>query len=119
MSLTSVDAYLGKVYDEDAYNCLHMARDVWYDLTGEDIWDRLGTLRAPKVHRTFVRRNRLGFDRLPGPVDPCIVLMRRPHTEPHLGVYLRGKVLHINSVGVAHQTLDVASLGYKTVSFYR
>jgi hypothetical protein len=67
-----------------------------------------------KVAKEDLRHGRL----LKAPVDPCVVLMQR-QAETHVGVYLRGRVLHIyERGGVQFQPLCVATLGFPKVRFF-
>lgn len=105
--MVSVDRYLGKTYDRRTYNCVDFARDVWRDATGED----LGDIYPPTPHA----RGKL--KRIAAPQDPCLVLMRS--TEAHLGVYLRGRVLHLTQAGAEFTEIPVATRGCGKVRFYR
>lgn len=116
--MTSVDAYLGRTFHKASYNCLHFTRDVWLDLTGVDISDRLAGLWHLPTKRVR-RHNTRSFERLPGPIDPCLVLMQAPREAPHVGIYLRGRILHITTCGVEFMLLDVASRGFKTIRYYK
>lgn len=98
----SVDRWLSAKYSE-SYNCYDFARDVYLDLAGRDI--------GPQT----VGHGR--FERLRGPVHPCLVLMRG--RLAHVGVYWRGRVLHLSREGVHYQDLEVATLGYQHVRYYR
>lgn len=115
--MISVDGYLGRRYDRTEYNCLHFARDVWRDLTGVDITTRLEGLLSPQ-NRHPTRRHLRNFQLLQAPRDPCLVLMVRHRAAPHLGVYLRGRVLHIHDLGVEFLPVDVASRGFQNVRYY-
>ena len=44
--------------------------------------------------------------------------MHRPGAAAHVGLFLRGRVLHIKQSGVEYQPLDVAIMGFKTHRFY-
>lgn len=117
--MKSVDKFLDRKMDLNYYNCLHLTRDVWLELTGEDLSSRLaglmGGLDGRRLHRATVR----AFRRLTSPVSPCIVLMQLPRYQPHMGVYLRGKVLHFQNHGVEFLPLSLATRGFKTVKFYQ
>lgn len=117
--MKSIDPYLTRVYDEDRYNCLHLVDEAWRGVVGGDIRDRLNQLLAARAHRRPDWALKRGFRVLPGPVEPCLVVMRRPLVQPHIGLFLRGRVLHINELGVEFQPLEVASRGYKTTRFYQ
>lgn len=114
----SVDKYLHLDYDKRAFNCAHFASMVWKDLTGQDIGPNLVGFTRPRAERTVNMAQLRVFTRLGAPVSPCIVLLSRPRTEPHVGVYLRGKVLHITQAGVAFDFVEVASAGFPNVRYY-
>jgi hypothetical protein len=52
------------------------------------------------------------------PVDPCIVLMLRKRLEPHIGIYYRGRVLHLNRQGAQYADFGHVTAPYTTVQFY-
>lgn len=120
--MTSVDRWLSASHRGDDYNCLHFARDVWLHEVGEDIGERLGLLvdaasadRRIMPSRAAVR----AFRKLSRPEDPCLVLMRRPRAQPHAGVYLRGRVLHLTERGAEFHEPAVAARGFVEVEYYR
>lgn len=115
----SVDPFLSRVHRGDEYNCLHFARDVWLALTGEDFGERMQALHAKASDRRVLASDLRGFERLAAPVSPCIALMRRPRTEPHMGIFLRRRILHLNEKGAFFQPPHVATQIFKTVSYYR
>ena len=112
----SVDRYLDRVRTP-RYNCAAFARDVWLDLTGEDIGNALagllGRLTGARLSREAVR----AFRELPTPVSPCLVTFQRPRGPLHVGVYIRGRVLHLVGTGVQYQPIAVAARTFKTVRF--
>lgn len=119
MTLRSVDGFLDRRYDRKTYDCLHFTRDVWMAATGEDLGDSLATLLERGPARKLARAHRRLFQRLDRPEDPCLVLMRRPRTAPHAGVYIRGRVLHLWDGGAEFMPPEVASRGFTTVGYYK
>lgn len=115
----SVDPFLGKVHRGDSYNCLHFARDVWLAMTGEDFGLRMRALHAKASDRRVLAADLREFEKLDEPVSPCIALMRRPRTEPHMGIYLRRRILHLNERGAFFQPPHIAALVFQTVNYYR
>lgn len=115
----SVDEYFSRRFVEDEYECVHLTRDVWLDLTGENLEVRLKALRERSSERRIHVSDVKGFVKLSSPEDPCIVLMRRPKTHPHMGVYLRGRVLHLTDRGVYFCRPEVVRLVYPEMDFYR
>lgn len=117
--MTSVDAFLDRVYNERHYNCLHFTVEVWRALTGEDIAERLdGLLSGPVADRRIRRPHTGAFLSLPDRRSPCLALMQRARIAPHVGIYLRGRVLHIRETGPAFEPLEIATYGWKKVRFY-
>lgn len=114
----SVDPYLGRTYDRRRYDCLHFAADVWRDLTGEDLRERLAGLLGAPADRHVRLRHLRAFRHLAAPRSPCLVLFQRPRTPPHIGVFLRGRVLHLREQGAVHQPLELAALGWTSVRCY-
>lgn len=115
--ISSVDQYLARQYDERNYNCLHFTRDVWLDHTGVDITEHLQNVFTPG-RRTGFKKSLSAFERIDAPVDPCLVMMHRPRVAPHIGVFLRGKVLHIWERGVEFLPVALASRGFDSVRYY-
>lgn len=115
----SIDRYFFRVYHETEYNCLHFARDVWRDISGVDITDYLLPLFRPETKKPALSHFK-HFRRLSRMEDPCLVLLTKPKlSTAHIGIFLRGRILHIQAAGVQYQPLDVVQLGFKTVRFYR
>lgn len=115
----SIDKFLDRVYIEDKYNCFDFVREVWQDLTGIDI----GGLQTPKMDRRGLKGDwdytAAKWVRIDAPKDPCVVLFMRARAIPHVGVYIRGKVLHLpKGSNVRFEDLSVASLGFTRLSYY-
>ena len=111
--LASVDPYLQKRHMGDAYNCLHFARDVWLEHTGKDIGSMLQAIYEVAIDRRVRKGDVIQFERLDKPEEPCLVMFRRKFgAPPHIGVYLRGKVLHLTERGARHERLDLAQTGF-------
>lgn len=116
----SIDKYLNRRYNYKTYNCLHFTKDVWLDLTNIDITEKLqGLLEGMICARKISSKTMSSFTKLEKPMSPCIVLMQRPRTTPHVGIYIDGGVLHIKPKGVEFFPVNIASFGFKTVKFYK
>lgn len=114
----SIDKYFSRVYDKKNYNCAHLVREVWLDLTGNDIDYALnGFLRAPEER--FVKKSeRRHLKRLDSPQDPCIVLFQSPRVAPHVGIFIRGRLLHISEgKGVRFDRISDISIGINKITF--
>lgn len=84
------------------YNCVAFANEVWQAMTGT------------AVDLNDVRRTAVFLSK---PVSPCFVLMQRRGLA-HVGIWWRGKVLHLLESGVHYMPLEIASVGYPKVRFF-
>lgn len=102
------DDYMGRRFNLKRYNCWHLARDVWRDMTGLDLGDLTphSTGRAALSRAAVEAADGAQFVHLSEPRDPCIVLMMRRRRQPHVGVMMRRRVLHLTERGVLHQELS-------------
>ncbi len=100
-------------------NCWHLARDAWLELTGVDVGDRTpGRPTADALMHVF-DTDVPAFEKLDGPADPSLVLMRRRGVVPHVGVYYRGRILQITPGGASYVAPKIATMGFETVEYYR
>jgi hypothetical protein len=114
----SIDKFYNKRFNETEYNCAHLVCEAWEDETGVDITRNLQGFLLPPSERRVVLSNLRPLTPLAVPASPCIVLMQQRRHAPHVGLFLRGKVLHIKATGVEYQPLEVATLGFNRVRFY-
>ena len=115
----NIDPYFLKVYDADNYNCAHFVSDLWEDYTGQNIREKLLPLLQPVKQRSAPFNLRKNFIKLTHPEEPCIVLLHRRRCGAHVGFYLSGKVFHITDVRVELVPLNIVSIGFDSVGFYR
>lgn len=101
-----------------AYNCAHYAVELWEREAGHDIRPVLRGFLAPAGERLVNPHALHAMRRIPAPIDPCLVLMRRGRSTPHLGVFIRGRVQHLAHLAPIRQPLHLATLGYQSVRFY-
>lgn len=115
----NVDGYLARTFHIKRSNCWHLVRDAWHELTGVDLGDR--TPEQPSVVSLIGRFDSdvPAFTQLPGPADPSIVLMTRRGVIPHVGVFLRGRVLQMTSSGASFTPPALACVGFDQVRYYR
>lgn len=114
----SIDQFFYRQYDRRTYHCGHLLCEAWEAETGEPLREALaGFLLAPE-DRTASWSLLRSLRPLTGPASPAIVLMRRPRSPCHVGMFLRGKVLHIGEAGVKFQPLALATFGFPLVGFY-
>ena len=114
--IRSVDPYLKRQYTNE-YTCLEFAAEVWEAHTGEPILADLKAFHADDVKGRRATRRR--WIETPKPVEPCIVLMQGYKLQPHVGVFLRGRVLHLSRNGAEFQSVKVASRCFETARFYQ
>lgn len=114
------DDYMSRKFDLRTSNCWHLVRDVWRDMTGDDLGDLTPENVDTAALGTAMTRAAASprFDRLARPEVPCIVLMHRRGQTPHVGVLLRWKVLHIRPSGVQHQWLSDVELEFDRVEYF-
>ena len=114
----SIDAFLDRQHRPD-YNCADFAREVWMHLGGIDIGDALRGLLALESGRRVTRHHVRSFEALHGPISPCLVLMQNPRLSPHIGVHLRGRILHLAEQGVEYQPVKAVVQYYKSFRFIK
>jgi len=108
----SIDVYLDRKYQRLSYNCYHFVSEVLCDLTGVNLIDQK-SLHGYRLFKAFANQ----FVEIPKPENLCIVIFQRPRSVPHVGLFIRGNVLHIKSSGVEYQPLHVVKIGYTSVRF--
>lgn len=119
MNKIRIDDYLNREFRRHSYNCWDFVRDIWKDLTGVDLGHQ--TPNDPSVGSYTQRALEVASRLTPleSVEDPCIVLFQRKRLAPHVGVYYRGKVLHMNPRGAEYRALDQVSANFTSVQFYR
>lgn len=115
----SIDPLFFHEYDIDKYNCVHFLCDAWKHITGEDLAARMSGWLCAVSEKRFLKEQVRQFERLAQPVSPCIVLFQAPGESPHVGLFYRGKVLHIEQTGVQYMPLNVVAFGFNRVRFYK
>lgn len=114
----SIDIYMGRRYDRRSYNCGHFVADVWMDLTGVDIGPAMSGLVKPTGQGQAILAHLRAFKRITKPISPCIAMLSPPRGQPHVGIFLRGRILHITESGVHFDHIDVACMGFNHARFY-
>lgn len=104
----SIDNLLDRTWSKN-YTCNEFACDVWKQITGLDLADRLLKSLAGNGD----------FQKLDTPQSPCIVYFTNNNQTPtHVGVFFDNKVLHLTMRGVQYMPLEIISVGFKEVRFY-
>lgn len=115
----SIDKFFFRKYDKNKYNCAHFVCEVWLEETGEDLSEKLTGALLPKKERNIPISARHNFTKLDSPESPCLVIFQSKGVSPHIGIYLRGKVLHIKESGVEYQPIEVVGVNFKKIGFYK
>lgn len=110
--------YMGRTYHGHDYNCAHLACDVWQDITGKDIRPALTGLLTGRNEREIIPSALRIFLKLAKPVTPCLVLFQGRRRQPHAGIWLRGRVLHICERGVEWLPIEMVGIGYSRWGFW-
>lgn len=119
MARFSVDPYLNRRFDLANYNCWHLVREVWQELTGVDLGDRTPAHITAATLRGKFDTDVPAFQELPGPVDPSLVLMTRGGAVPHVGVFIAGRILQMSPGGASYTLPHVAGAGFERLRYYR
>lgn len=98
-------------YDADKYCCEHFLIDAYKHYTSIDISNRLLTSGF------FNASNLRQFLPVDKPSQHTIVLFR-DKGKAHVGLWLDGRVLHLEPHGVVWQTLNIVKQGFERVTYY-
>lgn len=99
------------IYDADSYCCEHFLIDAYNHYTTINLTDKLLEGGFFNVH------NLRQFKQVATPSQYTIVLFRGKH-EAHVGLWVDGRVLHLEPHGVVWQPLDYIKKGFDKVVFY-
>lgn len=98
-------------YDADKYCCEHFLIDAYKHYTGIDISNKLLTSGF------FCASNLRQFTPVTEPRQHTIVLFR-DKGKAHVGLWLDGRVLHLEPHGVVWQSLNIVMQGFERVAYY-
>ena len=98
-------------YDADKYCCEHFLIDAYRHYTGIDISPKLLTSGF------FCASNLRQFVPVTEPTQHTIVLFR-DKGKAHVGLWLDGRVLHLEPHGVVWQSLNIVMQGFERVAYY-
>ncbi|MGB6825971.1 hypothetical protein [Psychrobacter sp.] len=98
-------------YDADKYCCEHFLIDAYRHYTGIDISNKLLTSGF------FSALNLRQFVPVVEPSQHTIVLFR-DKGKAHVGLWIDGRVLHLEQQGVVWQMLDIVKRNFERVTYY-
>lgn len=114
----NLDNLYDRKYDSANYNCAHFVCEVWKQIKNEDISTVLnGALKAPS-HRLMDAHSLRAFRRLQAPSSPCVALFQLHRREPHVGIFLDGRILHLTENGVEWTYQETILVNFDKVRFY-
>lgn len=99
------------IYDADKYCCEHFLIDAYKHYRQINLTDRLLTSGF------FCASNLRQFKPVFEPVQHSIVLFR-DKGKAHVGLWVDGRVLHLEAYGVVWQPLEIVKQGFERVLFY-
>jgi cell wall-associated NlpC family hydrolase len=114
-----INSYLDRSFDEKTYNCYDFVREVWLELTGVDLGQQTPTVKTIDTYTIQALYVANTLIELPKPKDPCIVLLLRKRSIPHVGIYVKNKVLHLSKTGAQFVPLSSVSASFTTVKYYK
>lgn len=116
----SVNKWLcsGRVFSLTQYNCWHFLRDVWLDVTGRDLGDRVPA-SVNGYRQRFEHGAAFEHERIDDPVSPCIAYFPKARkATPHIGMYWRGKIIHLDRAGVMNERPEAMCARMGPVEYY-
>lgn len=116
----NLDWAFSKTYDARNYNCAHFVIEIFEKALGIDgpMKEALeGFLTGRGDRRVYAHKLKV-FKRLDQAREGCLCLFHAPASEPHVGIYLEGRVLHLTKTGVHWVELPIAMIGFKRAGFY-
>lgn len=114
-----IDEYIMRDYNDPSYNCWDFTRDVWMDLTNFDIGDRTPIPPSSISIVKRINRQKHEFEKLLEPLSPSIVLMKITGKLPHIGVYIKGKILHLTDSVAKYESISSLQINVIEMNFYR
>lgn len=108
--------YDTKRYDDNDYNCLHFAVDIYHDITGRDMGVYVKGLMTGRDKRTIDIDKLKRFIPLAEPNQTCLALMHG--AELHAGIYHQSKIIHITESGVQCVPPHIAELNHGKIKYY-
>lgn len=108
--------YQTKRYDDDHYNCLHFAVDIYRDITGCDMGLYVDDLMTGRSKRKINTEKLKNFEPIDIPRDPCLAVMHG--AELHSGIYHQGVIIHFNINGIHCNPPHIAEIKYGRMTYH-
>lgn len=110
--------YMNRRFELRGYNCWSFVCEIWYDLTGNRISDEVVDFGWSET-QSLVSSHAQKLVKLREPESPCIALMQRKGQTPHVGIYYKRNIIHLPQTGPQYQSVQHATLGFTSVSYYK
>jgi hypothetical protein len=114
----NIDQFLDRQYDSKNYNCVHFVCEVFTKLFNEDYYKILGGFLFAPGHRCTCKIDLRPIQQVARPERPCLALFQVAKNNPHVGIWMDGKILHLRESGVSLMPLEIVMLSFKKVRFY-
>lgn len=101
----NIDQFLDREYDCESYNCGHFVVEVYKELTGIDLKNICSAFLSSNLE--WYSKELKFRTRLDKPVSPCLAMIKGNWQIPHVGIYIDGKILHLNDQGSSLDPLEV------------
>ena len=53
------------------------------------------------------------------PITPCIAVMKRKRSTPHVGIYIDGNIIHLTELGVECLPVHYAMRGFSHIRYFK
>ena len=110
--------YARKQYDDDNYDCLHFACEIYHQLTDIDISDDVFVI-CPNTGKRLVNPQKLReYQPLTAPKSPCFALMHRDDGRTHAGIFIDGCIVHLTKSGLQYLPPHLLTATYPKINYY-
>jgi len=109
---------MSKSHDAQNYHCGHFLLDAWMFITKQDISCAIGGLLLPLDQCNMKGCDLTKLKWIDEPEDPCIMSMRNARGLGHVGIYVKGKMLHLAQHYPCIIPLEQVMTHYRGLRYY-
>jgi len=114
----SLDFLYWQEYQKGSHTCWDFVVLAWKELTGIDLSLQADFPEGLSNQMRFWKNQRKRLILLKKPKDPCIVFLFNAKRNPHVGVFHKGRILHLDENGPTAQMKSTVSMFYNKMEFY-
>lgn len=114
----NIDKYLDRIYNARTYNCAHFVCEVWKEFNNTNIEYALKGAMTGSRNRGLHAHRLDSLERVATPSGACLALFQANRKDPHVGIWIDGKILHITEMGVQWSPLEILMIRFNQVRFY-